>query len=585
MRKNLEVRNSDLYLDGEKIQILSGAMHYFRTVPEYWEDRLKKLKNCGLNTVETYIPWNLHEPEESTFCFEGLCDIERFLKAAQALDLYVILRPSPYICAEWEFGGLPYWLLRYPDIQLRCCNSLYLDKVRAYYDVLMPILKKYLWENDSPVIAMQLENEYGSYGNDKSYIPRLKQMIESYGISTFFFTSDGTTRYMLNGGLTDGVFASANFGSDPEGNFTQLDRYRPNQPHFCMEYWCGWFQHWGDTAQKRDSQEAIAPLVRMLERGEHFNIYMFHGGTNFGFLNGANYYDRLQPTVTSYDYDALLTENGDYTEKYRLMQAALAKHHPFSALPVEPVPLRAYGKIELKRSARLFDNLDRIAEPVENVTQLGFEQLGQAYGFVLYRTTVMANTDTAQCRVKEPRDRLMFYTDGKLRGVKDRLGFRDDEIWVDCGSKDITLDVLAENLGRVNYGSYLPDKKGIDAPLTLNGQSQYGYTMYPLDFSKIDALAFQDGVVTDGTPVFLEGEFEIEECADTFLDLSGFVKGCVFVNGFHLGRYWEIGPELDLYCPAPILKKGKNKIVIFELENTAQPFLMSRDFRVKKEAE
>lgn len=326
MRKNLEVKGKEIYLNGEKTQILSGAIHYFRVVPEYWEDRLKKLKNCGLNTVETYVPWNLHEPEEGEFCFDGICDMERFFQTADALGLYVIVRPSPYICAEWEGGGLPYWLLCYKDLKPRCSNELYFEKIKSYYNELMPRIKKHLFKNGGPIIAVQVENEYGSFGNDKEYISRLYRLMLSYELDTFFFTADGTEKYMLNGGLTDGVFATANFGSDPEGNFEALGARRPNQPHFCMEYWCGWFDHWGEKPHKRDAEDIVAPLKRMQERGEHFNIYMFHGGTNFGFMNGANYADTYQPTVTSYDYGAFLTENGEYTEQYRLLKNELSRY-------------------------------------------------------------------------------------------------------------------------------------------------------------------------------------------------------------------------------------------------------------------
>ena len=338
MRKNLEVKGGAFYLDGQKIQILSGAIHYFRVVPEYWEDRLKKLKNCGLNTVETYVPWNLHEPEEGEFCFEGICDMEHFFETADALGLYVILRPSPYICAEWEGGGLPYWLLGYNGLKPRCSNGLYFEKVENYYNELMPRIKRHLFKNGGPIIAVQVENEYGSFGNDKEYISRLYRLMLSYELDTFFFTADGTEKYMLNGGLTDGVFATANFGSDPEGNFDALDARRPNQPHFCMEYWCGWFDHWGEKPHKRDAEDIVAPLKRMRERGEHFNIYMFHGGTNFGFMNGANYADTYQPTVTSYDYGAFLTENGEYTEQYRLLKNELSSYREEPELPCKPIP-------------------------------------------------------------------------------------------------------------------------------------------------------------------------------------------------------------------------------------------------------
>lgn len=583
MRKNLEVKGKEIYLNGEKIQILSGAIHYFRVVPEYWEDRLKKLKNCGLNTVETYVPWNLHEPEEGKFCFEGICDMERFFKTADALGLYVIVRPSPYICAEWEGGGLPYWLLCYKDLKLRCSNELYFEKIESYYNELMPRIKRHLFKNGGPIIAVQVENEYGSFGNDKEYISRLYRLMLSYELDTFFFTADGTEKYMLNGGLTDGVFATANFGSDPEGNFDALDARRPNQPHFCMEYWCGWFDHWGEKPHKRDAEDIVAPLKRMRERGEHFNIYMFHGGTNFGFMNGANFGDTYQPTVTSYDYGAFLTENGEYTEQYRLLKNELSHCREVPEIPCKPIHLCTYGKIRLTESSRLFDNLERISSLTEDTVPRSFEELHHPYGFVLYRTKVAADTTVDRLKLNKVRDRVSVYANGKPLGVIDRMGICNDEIWLGGNENEVTLDLLAENLGRINYGPELLDKKGIDFPVMIGQQQQFGYKMYPIDFERISELEFREGAVSDGTPVFLRGVLYAEECADTFLDMSGFTKGCVFINGFNLGRYWNIGSTLDLYIPAPLIKKGKNEIVVFELESFGRDYITANDYRVKRE--
>lgn len=529
------------------------------------------------------MPWNLHEPEEGEFCFEGICDMERFFQTADALGLYVIVRPSPYICAEWEGGGLPYWLLCYKDLKPRCSNELYFEKIKSYYNELMPRIKRHLFKNGGPIIAVQVENEYGSFGNDKEYISRLYRLMLSYELDTFFFTADGTEKYMLNGGLTDGVFATANFGSDPEGNFEALDARRPNQPHFCMEYWCGWFDHWGEKPHKRDAEDIVAPLKRMRDRGEHFNIYMFHGGTNFGFMNGANYADTYQPTVTSYDYGAFLTENGEYTEQYRLLKNELSRYREDPDLPCKPIPLRSYGEIRLTESARLFDNLERISALTEDTVPRSFEELRHPYGFVLYRTKVAADTTVDRLNLNKVRDHVWVYADGKPLGIIDRMGISDDEIWLGGNENEVTLDLLAENLGRINYGPKLLDKKGIDFPVMIGQQQQFGYKMYPIDFERISELEFKEGAVSDGTPVFLYGELYADECADTFLDMSGFTKGCVFINGFNLGRYWNIGPTLDLYIPAPLIKKGKNEIVVFETERFERDYITANDYRVKRE--
>lgn len=259
---------------------------------------------------------------------------------------------------------------------------------------------------------------------------RLYRLMLSYELDTFFFTADETEKYMLNGGLTDGVFATANFGSDPEGNFEALDARRPNQPHFCMEYWCGWFDHWGEKPHKRDAEDIVAPLKRMQECGEHFNIYMFHGGTNFGFMNGANYADTYQPTVTSYDYGAFLTENGEYTEQYRLLKNELSRYREDPDLPCKPIPLRSYGEIRLTESARLFDNLERISALTEDTVPRSFEELRHPYGFVLYRTKVAADTTAERLKLNEVRDRVWVYADGKPLGIIDRMGISDGEIWL-----------------------------------------------------------------------------------------------------------------------------------------------------------
>lgn len=568
-------------LDGQPLRIISGAIHYFRIVPEYWEDRLQKLKDCGFNTVETYVPWNLHEPEPEKYCFDGLCDIESFIETAAKLGLYVIVRPSPYICAEWEFGGLPYWLIREKNICLRSSDDLFLKYVDRYYGVLLPRLRRFLWQNGGPVIAMQLENEYGSYGNDRKYLPALRALFTKYGIDTFLFTADGTQDYMLTGGLTDNVYACANFGSKPEENFRKMDNVRPGQPHCCMEFWGGWFDHWGENHHIRDPHEMVATVSKIVDAGASFNLYMFCGGTNFGFYNGSNYTDILQPTATSYDSDAPLTENGGYTEKYSLLKQMLTGEKLIfpeedSCRPYD------YGTVEFTRCCRLFDCLDIISEPVTGALPLTFEALGADYGFVLYRTTVRHPADYNQLLPGKVHDRAIYYADGKKIGVFDRSSKVNEDIWFYRTEHDVVLDVLVENLGRINYGAHLKDEKGLLSGVVLGTQIQYGYTMYPITLKDISGIRYKEEFSFDGTPTFFRGVFYSEDCRDTFIDMSGFGKGCVFINGFNLGRYWEQGPYLDLYLPAPLLRKGKNEIIIFELEKVSAPRVQLRDRRTVK---
>lgn len=291
----LTVDGEHFLMDGEKTTIISGTIHYFRVIPEYWEDRLKKLKACGFNTVETYTCWNLHERREGMFDFTGGLDIAKFLDIAKGLGLNVILRPGPYICAEWDMGGLPSWLLTYPQMRFRCNDRLFLEKVRNYYKELFRYITPRLSTNGGNVIAIQIENEYGSYGDDKEYLNALTDIVKENQVDCLLFTSDGTADFMLNGGLIDNVLATANFGSNPAGNFAQLRKFRPEQPLMCTEYWNGWFDHWYEEHHTRTSIDTAEVLDEMLSSGASVNFYMFHGGTNFAFTNGANYNDVYQP--------------------------------------------------------------------------------------------------------------------------------------------------------------------------------------------------------------------------------------------------------------------------------------------------
>lgn len=353
----LTVVENELHINDKPIQLISGAIHYFRIVPEYWEDRLLKLKACGFNCVETYIPWNLHEPKEGEFDFTGIANAVEFIRIAERLGLYVIARPSPYICAEWEFGGLPSWLLADKNMQVRSYYEPYLEKVDNYYDVLLAKLKPLLQTNGGPIIAMQIENEYGSYGNDKHYLTYIKEAMVKRGIDVLLFTSDGPTDLMLQGGTIDNTLATVNFGSRPEESFAKLQDYFPNTPNIVMEYWNGWFDHWGEEHHQRDPQDAADTFSDMLQSGASVNFYMFHGGTNFGFYNGANFDENYQPTITSYDYDCPLSETGDITPKFHAVRESIAKHKDLGELVLpEPTPKKDYGIVSMMESANLFED-------------------------------------------------------------------------------------------------------------------------------------------------------------------------------------------------------------------------------------
>ncbi|QHW31145.1 beta-galactosidase [Paenibacillus rhizovicinus] len=579
----LTIENGIFADDGKPVRLLSGAMHYFRIVPEYWRDRLLKLKACGLNTVETYVAWNVHEPKEGEFRFDGMADVCSFIALAGSLGLHVIVRPSPYICAEFEFGGLPAWLLSDSDMQLRCSHPAFLRKVDAYYDELIPRLKPLLRTNGGPIIAVQIENEYGSYGNDANYLAYLKEALIVLGIDVQLFTSDGPTDALLQGGSVPGVLATVNFGSHPTSSFAKLKEYQPNAPLMCMEYWIGWFDHWGKPHHMRDGAETAVILEEMLAAGASVNFYMFHGGTNFGFYNGANGQEPnlYEPTVTSYDYDALLDETGEPTDKYYAAREVIARYIEPADLPVIPpsAPLQAYGRVELAEQAALFEQLDELSDPIERITPLPMEKLGQQYGFILYTTRVSGPRPEERLFIQEVRDRAMVFLDGEYKGTIERAQtLQSLPIAIPAGGA--RLDILVENMGRINYGPYLRDAKGITEGVRLGFQFLFNWTVRPLPLDELSKLIYSRRPADEG-PRFYRGTFQAAACADTFLDMQGWTKGAVFINGFNLGRYWDRGPQRTLYVPAPLLREGGNEIVIFELHRTREAAVVFTDTHIR----
>lgn len=577
----LTYRGTDFLMDGEKFTILSGSIHYFRIPREYWEDRLKKLKACGFNTVETYVCWNLHERREGEFDFSGMLDIRHFVELAQQLGLYVIVRPGPYICAEWEMGGFPSWLLRYPGMKVRCYDELYLSKVRRYYENLFQILRPCLSTNGGNIIAVQIENEYGSFGNDKKYLQAIADIYRENGVDCLLFTSDGPDLFLLAGGTLDGYLATVNFGSRPKENFEVLREFRKSQPLMCCEFWNGWFDHWYEEHHTRSAEDVADTLDEMLELDASVNFYMFHGGTNFGYTNGSNCDGGvLQPTITSYDYDCLLNEAGDRTEKYYAVKSVLEKR--FGKAPemeVSDSAKRAYGSVELTESAELLENLDVLSAAVsESAAPLSMEELGQDFGFILYETTLRGPMGEMELTIEGLHDRAHLFLDGKLCGIKENTGFHDDRVTVQLeAGEEKKLQVLVENLGRANYGHTICDRRGITGGICLYLQYQFGFVNRSLPLEDLDGLSWRAG--TAGcTPVFLRGTFEVDKKADTFLRLDGFSKGQCYINGFLLGRYWNTaGPQKTLYLPAPLLKEGENELVVLELDSFDRPCVTLTD--------
>lgn len=583
MREFTYDRNG-FYKDGEPFQILSGTIHYFRVVPQYWQDRLKKLKECGLNTVETYTCWNLHERKEGQFDFSGMLDLAAFLKTAQELGLYVILRPGPYICGEWDMGGLPSWLLAVDGMRIRCNHPGFLEKVRNYYTKLFEIVRPFLYSNGGNILMLQVENEYGSYGDDRAYMEAIRNIYRENDMNCLYFTSDGPGYFMLNGGTLPDTLATVNFGSNPKGNFETFRKIRPEDPLTCMEYWNGWFDHWYEEHHTRGSGDTAQVYKEMLDMNANVNFYMFHGGTNFGFLNGANYDNGLQPTVTSYDYNCPISECGDLTPKY--MEIRKVMEERFGTLPpltVKNLPKKAYGEVQLTKQAYLFEHLSEVAnEPVECSYPLSMEELGQDFGFVLYQSTMQGPFETLELSIDGLNDRAHIYAGERLLGIKENTGKRDDKVnfGLDFGEKE-QLNILVENLGRVNYGGHIWQRKGITQGVRIANMYHFGWKMYSIscdDISKISYQPWKADARESYQPQFLSGILHVDEVCDTFVRMDGFKKGCVFINGVNIGRYWnEAGPQKTLYVPAPLLHQGENEVTIFELDGYEAPYIQFTD--------
>ena len=556
-----EIIKNDFVKDGKPIKLISGAVHYFRNMPDTWEDIFMKMKAMGCNCVETYCAWNMHEKVPGEYDFTGNLNIAKYIETAQKVGLMVIVRPGPYICAEWEFGGLPWWIQADEDMEIRCMNKKYIERFDLYLDRLCAEIKPYLTTNGGSVIMVQCENEYGYYGDDKDYLNYLKQGFIDRGIDVPLFTSDGTSKSDLLDGTIEGCLPTLNFGSRVEENFKAHDELFPDTPKMCMEMWNGWFDAWGDDKHHTTSAQDYAKVVDdMLTRGS-LNMYMFIGGTNFGFTSGANHYERFAPDVTSYDYDAMLTECGDITPKYMAVREVIKKHIG-EDLPEIPAnrEKKAYGKFKLTESEGFFSALSELATPVHADVPRCMEKYGNGYGFIAYRTVLNRDYEDVVLSFERIGDRAQIYINDNLVDIlyiNDRL-----ETKISAKAGDV-LTVLCENMGRTNFGPKMMFKKGIAGRCLLDKRIHFNWDVYTLPMNNLDKLSF-DGKAFNEKSAFYRGYFNIENPKDTFLKLPNFTKGFVVINGFNLGRYWEIGPQQTLYVPASVLKDGKNEIIVFE---------------------
>ncbi|ARF78056.1 beta-galactosidase [Kitasatospora aureofaciens] len=558
----LQIDGDDFTLDGEPFRIISGGLHYFRVHPDQWADRLRKARLMGLNTVETYVPWNLHQPRPDVFRLDAELDLPAFLDLAAAEGLHVLLRPGPYICAEWEGGGLPSWLLAEPDIRLRSQDPAYLRAVEAYFEQLLPPLLDRLATRGGPVLAVQVENEFGAYSDETTHLAHLADLLRRLGVDVPLFTCDQPAD--LARGALPGVLATANFGSRSREGIAALRAHQPTGPLMCTEFWIGWFDRWGGHHVVRDPAQAAQELDDLLSTGASVNLYMFHGGTSFGFTNGANDKHTYRPTVGSYDYDAPLDEAGEPTAKYHAFREVIAKYAPVPAEPVPgPAPKLPATTVTLTDSAPLFANLPALGTAVTSERPLTMEQLRQDFGYVLYKA-ILPTAGPVLLELDDVRDRAQVFVDGQPVGVLERES-HERAIAFTVPRAGSVLRLLVENQGRVNYGQEMHDRKGLPGRVLLDGVELTGWTNRPLPLSDLGGLAFAPTGGPAVGPVFHRGTFRVEEPADTFVHLPGWTKGNVWVNGFHLGRHWSRGPQRSLYVPGPVLRPGPNEIVVLEL--------------------
>ena len=571
-------------LDGKPFKVLGGSIHYFRVHHTDWERSLYNLKAAGLNTVETYAAWNMHEPKEGTFCFSDGLDLARFIDKAAELGLWAIVRVSPFMCAEWEFGGMPAWLLAKHDMRPRSRDPKFLAAVASYYDALLPQLVERQITHGGNIIMMQVENEYGSYCNDKDYLRAIRDLMLERGVDVPLVTSDGPWRACLRAGslIEDGILPTGNFGSRSAENLAALKAFHAEHgrawPLMNMEFWDGWFNRWGEPVIRRDAEDFAHDARECMEAGDGICLYMFHGGTNFGFMNGCSArHDHDLHQVTSYDYDAPLDEQGNPTAKWYALREVIRELFP-EAYTAEPITKGSVGAPAATLTAKtgLFETLPSIATPICAQHPSPMEDLGQSYGYTLYRTYNEGDAAEEKYRIVDGRDRAQLFMNGEHVATQ-----YQEEIGANIMAHPLEgtvnrIDVLLENMGRVNYGTKLladTQHKGIRTGVMADLHFLTNWEQYCLPLDNTASIDWEAGW-SQGTPAFLRYELTIAAGGlgdehtprDAFLDMRGFGKGCVIVNGTNVGRFWEIGPIHTLYVPHGLLHEGANDVIVFETE-------------------
>ncbi|AJT41055.1 glycoside hydrolase family 35 protein [Psychromicrobium lacuslunae] len=566
----LTTAEGKLFRYGKEHRLLGGAIHYFRVHPSQWADRLDRLKALGANTLDTYVAWNFHQRQpDADPDFTGWANLERFIELAAERELDVMVRPGPYICAEWDNGGFPGWLTGTPGIGLRSTERTYQEAVQRWFDVLLPRLTPLQASQGGPIVAFQAENEYGSYGDDPEYVAWTKQILHERGVTELIFSADGGNDFYLDGGSIDGMLATGTLGSRGAEAVHTWQRRRPGEHFIAAEFWNGWFDHWGEQHHRRDAQDAAANVAEILDAGGSVCLYMAHGGSNFELNSGANHDGALQPTVTSYDSDAPIAEDGRLTEKFHAIREVFGR---FNQLPelgelAEPPRTLPLSSLDLAPGLSLLEAARSFSGTVSSVRPQSFEELGCYQGLVLYRAQPILPRGEFTLRVSGLHDRAIVFVDGEQLGVFEAT--EHEPLRLSGAGERAVVEVLVENQGRINYGHLLGQSKGIDG-LLINQRLSFGWEQTPLALDELDqrrlaeltAVGHRDGSAAG----FFSANLEVTEPLDTHLALPGSVKGFVWVNGFLLGRYWNRGPQQTLYLPAGLLQPGSNRLSILELE-------------------
>ena len=556
--------DKEFLLDGKPFQIIAGEMHYARIPRQYWRQRLQMAKAMGLNTIATYVFWNFHEPLPGKFDFlTENHDVASFIRMAKEEGLWVIVRPGPYVCAEWEFGGYPWWLLKEKDLLVRSRDPRFLKACGRYLTRLGEELTALQVTNGGPILMVQVENEYGSYADDKEFMGATRDMIRSAGFNVPLFTADGPSQCRT--GTLPGVLPAINGEENPKSLRDTVDKYNEGKgPYFVPEFYPGWLDSWGEKHSVVPVQSFIGTYETLLREGASVSLYMLHGGTTFGFMNGANYNKEhpILPQPTTYDYDAPLDEAGRPTAKYFAIKEVITRRlGPDVKIPPVPTPdkIISISPFKLSKVANVYALL---GTPKASDSPLSMEDLNQGYGYVLYRA-VVKKPAKGLLKINGLRDYALVFVNKQRVAVLDRR-IGQDSVELEIAQPNSTLDILVENLGRINYGKRMTEnRKGILGTVLLAGDELTGWSNFSLSLDDVSDDRFL-GKVSEGVPVLRKGIFFLSETGDTWLDMRSWGKGTVWINGHDIGRYWYIGPQQTLYLPAPFLKKGNNEIVVFE---------------------